>query len=230
MGVRQRLAERILRPWKVRERDKSFWFSLGLCPSSQANLQCDLEQMVSSLSLSDHICKPREDQAFQGRFQLLHPPTPLLENGGCGTPRQKPTHSWALTKSPGLGQVPAPSRFWKVCAAEGRGFSTPQPITKGPGRRGGASASCGGGQAGSEHPAAPDPPARTWRPSGPPRVARYCFSWPWQGSRRWQGAWTRAVRVSNCWSGGSERPPQRSKMARGRGRGCRRPPDPAQVR
>lgn len=70
MGVRQRLAERILRPLKVRERDKSFWFSLGLCPSSQANLQCDLEQMVSSLSLSDHICKAREDQAFQGRFQL----------------------------------------------------------------------------------------------------------------------------------------------------------------
>lgn len=128
-----------------------------------------------------------------------------MENAGCGTPRQKPTHSWALTKSPGLGQVPAPSRFRKVCAAEGRGFSTPQPITKGPGRRGGASASCGGGQAGSEHPAAPDPPARTWRPSGPPREARYCFSWPWQGSRRWQGAWTRAVRVSNCWSSGSGR-------------------------
>lgn len=80
-----------------------------------------------------------------------------------------------------------------------------QPITKGPGRWGGASASSGGGQAGSEHPAAPDPPARTWRRSRPPREARCCFSWPWRGSRRWQGAWPRAARVSNCWSSGSGR-------------------------
>ena len=71
--------------------------------------------------------------------------------------------------------------------------------------RGGASASSRGGQAGSEHPVAPDPLARTWRSSRPPVEARCCFSWPWRRSRRWQGAWPRAVRVSNCWSNGSGR-------------------------
>lgn len=84
-------------------------------------------------------------------------------------------------------------------------MSAPQPIAKGPGRRGGASASSGRGQAGFEHPAAPDLPARTWRPSGPLRELRCCFSWPWRGSRRWQGACPRAVRVRNCWSSGSGR-------------------------
>lgn len=84
---------------------------------------------------------------------------------------------------------------------------TPQPISKGPGRRGGASASSGGGggRAGSEHPVAADLRAGTWRPSGPPRSLPCRFSWPWRASRRWQGAWPRAVRVSDGWSGGSGR-------------------------
>ena len=54
---------------EVRERDKSLWFSFGLCPSSQENLRCDLGLMVSSLSLSDRICKPREAEAFLGPSQ-----------------------------------------------------------------------------------------------------------------------------------------------------------------
>lgn len=142
---------------------------------------------------------------------------------------QKRTNSWALTKSRGRGHVPAPSRFWKRLAVEGRGLSAPQPTTKGPGRRGGASASSGGGQAGSEHPTAPDRPARTWRLSGPPRELRCCFSWPWRESRRWQGPWPRAVRVSNCWSSGSGR--SRAAVSAlqdgaGQGAGVRKTPRP----
>lgn len=109
---------------------------------------------------------------------------------------------------------------------------TPQPISKGPGRRGGASASSGGGggRAGSEHPAAADLRAGTWRPSGPPRSLPCRFSWPWRASRRWRGAWPRAVRVSDGWSGGSGRAgAAASALQDGAelGGGGARPPDPA---
>lgn len=142
---------------------------------------------------------------------------------GCrrGSPRRKPTPSWAATKSRGR-DAPAPRRFRKRLQTEGRGLVTPQPIIRGPGRRGvvSASRSGGGGRAGSEHPAAADLRAGAWRPSGPLRSLPCRFSWPWRGSRRWQGAWPRAVRVSDCWSGGPGRSgaaSSASKMARGWG-------------
>lgn len=71
-------------------------------------------------------------------------------------------------------------------------------------------------------------PARTWRASGPPREALCCFFWPRRGSRRWRGAWLRAVRVSSRGSHGRGIPSERLSAPRwrGAGGGVRAPPDP----
>lgn len=67
MSVRQGLSRKDIKNFiKVRERETFFRCSLGLCPSSQAKLWCDLGQPGP---LSDPVCKPREVvEVFSGSF------------------------------------------------------------------------------------------------------------------------------------------------------------------
>lgn len=91
----------------------------------------------------------------------------------------------AGNKEPGSRARCHPSGGYENSERPGRGFGEPQPITRGPRRKGRCLVPAAA--AAWQGPSIPQlwtHTARTWRASGPPREARCYFCWPRRGSRR----------------------------------------------